>query len=95
MLAVVDMLAAGDGAAAAAGDGPAAASTVAGDGPAAAAGDGPAAAAGDGPAAAAGDVQSAPQQYRAVLDPRLSNALLEPVKDNQAPPHNVRLKPLS
>ena len=34
------------------------------------------------------------QPYRAVLDPRESNALLEPVKDNQAPPHNVRLKPL-
>ena len=37
----------------------------------------------------------APQQpYRAVLKPRLLNALLPPIKDNHAPPHKVRLKPL-
>ena len=31
---------------------------------------------------------------RAVLDHRLLNALLLPVKDSHVPPHNVRLKPL-
>ena len=40
------------------------------------------------------------QPRRAVLDPRLSNALIElpsvslPVRDSHAPPHNVRVNPL-
>ena len=34
------------------------------------------------------------QPYRAVLEPRLLKAFLSPVKDNHAPPHNVRLNPL-
>jgi hypothetical protein len=35
------------------------------------------------------------QPTRAVLDPRLLNALSAPARDCHAPPHNVRLKPLS
>ena len=31
---------------------------------------------------------------RAVLDPKLSNALLLPVKDSHVPPQSVRVKPL-
>ena len=40
------------------------------------------------------------QPRRAVLDPRLSNALIElpcvslPARDSHAPPHNVRVNPL-
>ena len=34
------------------------------------------------------------QPERAVLDPRLSNALFVPVRDCHAPPHKVRLNPL-
>ena len=35
------------------------------------------------------------QPERAVLDPRLLNALFVPVRDCHAPPHKVRLNPLS
>jgi len=34
------------------------------------------------------------QPWRAVLDPRFANALLSPVIDSHAPPHNVRVNPL-
>ena len=34
------------------------------------------------------------QPRRAVLDPRLLNALFEPVRDSHLPPHNVRVNPL-
>ena len=34
------------------------------------------------------------QPRRAVLDPRLLNAFLVPVRDSHAPPHNVRVNPL-
>ena len=39
-------------------------------------------------------VPASQQPYLAVLKPRLLNALLPPIKDNHAPPHKVRLKPL-